>query len=91
MLRCVAEVPAWDPEAGAPGYMYVKVADHIAARIAAGDLAPNAMLPGEQEMAAGYGVAIGTIRSAVRLLRDRGLVVTLPSKGTYVTGPPTRQ
>ena len=31
-----------------------------------------------------HGVALGTARRTVRELRDRGLVVTLPAKGTYV-------
>lgn len=82
----MAEVPAFDPGAGGPAYTYVKVADHVAARIAAGELAPGRMLPGEREMAAEYGVAIGTVRRAVEELRARGLVVTLPAKGTYVAG-----
>ena len=38
MLRCVADIPQWDPDAGGPAYVYMRVADHIAARIAAGDL-----------------------------------------------------
>jgi GntR family transcriptional regulator len=32
-------------------------------------------------------VALGTVRRAVQELRDRGLVVTLPAKGTYVRSP----
>ena len=68
-----------------PGqYAYVQVADHIAARIAAGELAPGARLPGERELAAEYGVALGTARRAVQELRGRGLVRTLPALGTYV-------
>lgn len=87
MLQCVAQVPAFDPAAGGPGYTYAKVAEHVAARIAAGELAPGAMLPAERDMAAEYGVAVGTVRKAVDVLRQRGLVVTLPAKGTFVTGP----
>ena len=82
MLRCV--VAAFDPAAGGPAYMYAKVADHVALRIAAGELEPGAMLPAERDMAAEYGVAVGTIRRAVGELRDRGLVVTLAAKGTFV-------
>lgn len=67
--------------------MYVKLADHIAARVAAGDLAVGARLPGERDLADEYGVALGTARRAMRELRDRGLVRTLPGKGTYITQP----
>lgn len=68
-------------------YVYVRVADHIAARIAAGELVPGTRLPGERDLAAEYGVALGTTRRAIEDLRDRGLVVTLPAKGTYVARP----
>ena len=88
MLRCVADIPQWDPDAGGPAYVYMRVADHIAARIAAGDLPAEARLPAERDLAAEYAVAIGTARRAVLELRDRGLVVTLPGKGTYVVNPP---
>ena len=88
MLHCVAAIPHWDPDAGGPAYVYMRVADHIAARVAAGDLPADARLPGERELAAEYGVAIGTARRAVLELRERGLAVTLPGKGTYVTRPP---
>lgn len=84
-----AAVPEWDPdeEKKTPGYLYARLADHIAARIAAGDYPPNAMLPNEREMTAEYGVSIDTVRRAAQELRDRGLVITLPNKGTYVRPP----
>lgn len=85
-MLCVAEVPRFDPAAGGPGYMYAKVADHVAARIAAGELRPGAMLRAERDMAEEYGVAVGTVRRAVEELRQRGLVITLPAKGTFVAG-----
>ena len=88
MLRWVADIPQWDPDAGGPAYVYMRVANHIAARIAAGDLPAGARLPAERDLAAEYAVAIGTARRAVLELRDRGLVVTLPGKGTYVVSPP---
>lgn len=79
-------VPEWDPEDNRPGYLYLRLADHIAARIAAGELPPGARFPNEREMTAEYRVSIDTVRRATRELRDRGLVITLPIKGTYVTG-----
>lgn len=86
MVINMAVVPAWDPEAGGPAYVYARVADHIAARIGAGELRPGARLPSERDLATEYGVALGTARRAVQELRDRRLVVTLPAKGTFVAG-----
>lgn len=82
-------VPEWDPdeEKRTPGYLYARLADHIAARIAAGEIPPGARFPNEREMTAEYGVSIDTVRRATAELRDRGLVVTLPAKGTFVAGP----
>lgn len=73
----------WQPEQG-PAYLYVQMADHIAARIASGDLPSGARLPNERELVEEYRVALSTVRRATAELRDRGLVVTVPIKGTYV-------
>lgn len=72
---------------GAPQYEYVKLADQIAAEIASGKLPVGAALPGERAMTEIYRVSIGTVRRAVRELRERGLVATLPAKGTFVVDP----
>jgi GntR family transcriptional regulator len=82
-----SRVPPFDPGSGPPGYLYAAVADHIAARIGAGELSAGARLPGEREMADEYDVSLGTARRAVVELRDRGLVITLPAKGTFVIEP----
>ncbi|TVT20047.1 winged helix-turn-helix domain-containing protein [Amycolatopsis acidiphila] len=58
---------------------------HLAARIGAGELEPHTPLPAERQLAAEYRVSLGTARHATRLLRFRGLVVTIPAKGTYIT------
>ncbi|MEU0427272.1 winged helix-turn-helix domain-containing protein [Streptomyces canus] len=71
-----------------PRYEYVKLADAIAADIASGKLPQGAALPGERAMTDLYSVSIGTVRRAIAELRKRGLVATLPAKGTYVIGMP---
>ncbi|WP_128802490.1 MULTISPECIES: winged helix-turn-helix domain-containing protein [unclassified Streptomyces] len=71
-----------------PRYEYVKLADVIEADIASGKLPQGAALPGERAMTDLYRVSIGTVRRAVVELRKRGLVATLPAKGTYVIGMP---
>ncbi|GAA1021450.1 hypothetical protein Aple_073760 [Acrocarpospora pleiomorpha] len=77
------DIPPFDPQGAV--YVYAAMADHIAARIAAGDLRPGTRLLGERALAEEYGVSIGTARRAVEVLRRRGLVVTLAAKGTYVS------
>lgn len=81
------EVPEWDPDAPRIGYDYMAVADHIELRIRAGKLKPGMPLPGERALTQEYGHALGTIRRATEVLRERGLVVTLPGKGTFVQLP----
>lgn len=68
-----------------PGYVYEQLADHIAGLIERGKLRPHTPLPAERRLAEEYGVSLGTARRATRVLRKRGLVVTLRSKGTFVT------
>ncbi len=67
---------------------YVQVADHIAARIEAGEFAPETRLPPERDLAVEYGVAYNTVRRSMDVLRDRGLVITLRGHGNYVARKP---
>lgn len=74
-----------------PGYLYEAMANHLASRIAAGELPDRKPLPNERRLAEEYGVSLGTARHATRILASRGLVVVVRSKGTYVIGDaPTR-
>jgi GntR family transcriptional regulator len=67
-----------------PTPLYIQVADLVEARIKRGELQPGHPIPSEKTLQQDYGVARGTVRAAVALLRDRGLVVTIPQRGTYV-------
>lgn len=71
-----------------PELVYVQVANALAARITSGELAPGSRLPAERDIAADYGVAYDTVRRATALLRERGLIVTVHGRGTFVTGSP---
>lgn len=62
----------------------VQVAADIEADIDAGTLAPDTRLPSEAELAAQYGVARVSVRRAIEQLRERGRVVTVHGRGTYV-------
>lgn len=65
-------------------YEYRRIADDLERQIKAGAIPAGGKLAGELELAEVYGVSAGTVRRAVRELRERGLVATLPAKGTYV-------
>jgi GntR family transcriptional regulator len=75
-------VPPFEPDG--MQLVYAQVADHIAARIAAGEFPPESRLPPERELAAEYGVAYNTVRRSMDVLRERGLIVTLRGHGNYV-------
>jgi GntR family transcriptional regulator len=66
---------------------YVRVASDIAARIASGELAPGVRLRAERDLAEIYGRSYGTIRRAMELLRERGLIVTTHGRGTFFARP----
>jgi DNA-binding GntR family transcriptional regulator len=67
---------------------YMRVADDIAARIASGELAPGARLRAERDLAEHYGVSYGTVRRAMEVLRERGLITTIHGRGTFVAAGP---
>jgi len=74
-------------DTSAAAYVYMQVADHVAWQIRVGRLQPGARLAGERDLAQEYGVSIASIRRAVAELRERGLVLTLPAKGTFIAVP----
>jgi GntR family transcriptional regulator len=80
------ETPGFELQVG-PSYAYVQVAVHLEGRIRAGKLASGSRLPNEREMAASYGVALGTMRKAIAILKDKGLVIVTPHKGVFVSQP----
>jgi GntR family transcriptional regulator len=82
------EVPEINPRAAAPPYR--QIAAWLRARIEAGEFRPGEdPLPSEKDLVDLFGVARDTARRAVETLRDEGLVVTIPQRGTYVAPPRT--
>ncbi|MCO8274403.1 winged helix-turn-helix domain-containing protein [Actinoplanes sp. TRM 88003] len=69
------------------GLLYVQLADLLAGMIERGELKEGDPLPSESYLQQEYGLARGTVRSAVRLLRERDMVTTAPQRGTYVNRP----
>jgi GntR family transcriptional regulator/GntR family mannosyl-D-glycerate transport/metabolism transcriptional repressor len=67
-----------------PTPLYAQLANILRAMIESGELVPRAPLPSESYLQQEYGVSRGTVRTAVGLLRDEGLVVTIGGRGTFV-------
>jgi DNA-binding GntR family transcriptional regulator len=77
------DVPEINPRGAEPPYR--QIAAWLRSRIEAGEFRPSEdPLPSEKDLMQLFGVARDTARRAVQLLRDEGLVVTVPQRGTYV-------
>lgn len=85
MFVDMSDVPEFRPQGHE--LLYAAVADHIQARMTAGELQVGARLPPERDLAEEYGVAYLTVRRAMVELRARHRVKTVHGKGTFVTDP----
>jgi DNA-binding GntR family transcriptional regulator len=77
-----------DPDGPVP--VYRQIADLLTEQIECGELPAGRAIPSELAIRQTYGVARGTARRAVEELRERGLVETVPQRGTYVLPPEQR-
>lgn len=74
-------------ETNSPGLRYVSVADDLKRQIESGEVQNGEKLPSQHEMAKQYGVSLTTLRSAVDLLEQRGLVRSAHGLGTFARAP----
>lgn len=63
---------------------YAALAAALRARVVAGVWPPGSVMPSEQTLAAEHGVALGTLRRALDLLAEQGLVERVHGRGTFV-------
>jgi DNA-binding GntR family transcriptional regulator len=63
-------------------YSYLQVAESIAERIGTGEF--SVRLPAERALADEYEVAYQTVRRSMKVLRERGLIITRQGRGTFV-------
>jgi len=71
-------------EPDGPVPIYLQLVEILTERIERGEWPPNRPIPSELQLVQEFGVARGTARRAVAVLRERGLVFTVPQRGTYV-------
>jgi DNA-binding GntR family transcriptional regulator len=74
---------AFEPQHG-PVARYKQVAAFFRSAVQAGDLKSGDALPTEAQLSDYMGVSVDTIRAALQLLRDDGVVVTSQGIGSFI-------
>jgi GntR family transcriptional regulator len=81
MDKVVARKPV-EPDPGQS--RYAAVAEALRQRIVNGEWPPGTAMPSETSLASDHGVALGTLRQALALLSEQGLIERRHGKGTFV-------
>ncbi|MCS0493875.1 phosphonate metabolism transcriptional regulator PhnF [Ancylobacter sp. MQZ15Z-1] len=89
-----AGLPSADPlddvARGTGVALWKQIVERIEADIADGRLAPGVRLPPEVELAERFGVNRHTLRRALAMLTEQGLIEATPGRGTFIKEPPLR-
>jgi GntR family transcriptional regulator len=88
-VRYLASMPDDTINPYADESLYVQLAGIVRRLIEKGELQHLDPVPSESTLVQTYGVSRDTVRRAMALLRDEGVVFTVPHRGTYV-GPRPR-
>jgi GntR family transcriptional regulator len=70
---------------------YRAIADELRGRVESGELRPGRLLPSESELSRAHAVSRVTVRKALELLRDEGLIDARQGFGWFVSADPVRQ
>lgn len=70
---------------------YQQIADELRARVEAGEYGAGRLLPSEAELSTTFGASRVTVRRALEVLRDEGLVDSRQGFGWFVAADPVRQ
>ncbi len=65
---------------------YLRIAEHLTIEMGTGRFASGERLPTERSLAARYGVSMMTLRKALGVVTDRGLIERRQGSGNYVLG-----
>lgn len=70
--------------------LWKQIVERIEADITEGRLTPGSRLPTEMDLAERFGVNRHTLRRALGMLTEQGLIEATPGRGTFVKEPPLR-
>jgi len=70
---------------------YQEIADELRRQLAAGELGAGQLLPSEAQLGEAYAASRVTVRKALELLRDEGLVTSRQGRGWQLAVDPLRQ
>jgi GntR family transcriptional regulator len=70
---------------------YRAIADELRGRVESGELRPGRLLPSESELSRAHAVSRVTVRKALELLREEGLIDARQGFGWFVSADPVRQ
>lgn len=63
---------------------YVQIANILRERIASGKIQPGRKIPSQMELEQEFDVSRNTIKKALNVLKNEGLLVTAPGRGLFV-------
>lgn len=66
---------------------YIQIAERLLERIESGELIPGDQLPSERDLSDTLNVSRMTLRAALRILEQQGLLVRQQGAGTYIAQP----
>lgn len=67
-----------------PVPLYQQLADLLRAQIESGELPPNRPIPTEQRLMQMHELGRDTVRRAIGVLKEEGLLITVKARGTFV-------
>ena len=82
MCHCIVDAKQIDLRSAVPAYR--QLASILREQIQSGELAADQPVPSETTLIQRYGIARGTVRRAIEVLREEDLVVTVQGRGTFV-------
>lgn len=65
--------------------IYEQIVSEIERYVSLGVLKPNEKIPSVRNMALDLGINPNTVKKAYDILEDRGVIVTLSTKGTFIS------